>query len=205
MSLLSINRLTVQYKNSSPVIQNFSLDLLPSDILALVGGNGTGKSTIVGVLAGLIPSFSGEIRFTGLPWNKNALRCSAFVFDHPYFPPLMNAHQILRYFAHEYGQSCKEAGGILELCGLSSSEKTFRHYSRGMRQALALAAALLKQPRLLVIDEGFSALDTATKNRIFGHLKHKSTVEGLSILFTTHSNEDCEQLASRTVRLTSAS
>ncbi|HTL47620.1 MAG TPA: ABC transporter ATP-binding protein [Verrucomicrobiae bacterium] len=192
----------MQYKNSPPILDGFTLDLATSEILAIVGRNGTGKSTLIGVLAGLVPTYTGSITFSGSPWDLKALEQTAFVFDHSHFPSFLKARQILRLFASAFKNGSEtKIDDCLKLCSLDGVDKSFRHFSKGMRQSLAIAVALLKSPRLLIADEGFSSLDPEARERVFAHLKSLVRDKNVSVLFTTHSEEDCRQLADRNLRL----
>ncbi|OGX03461.1 MAG: hypothetical protein A3G87_05745 [Omnitrophica bacterium RIFCSPLOWO2_12_FULL_50_11] len=197
-ALLSIKNLRAQYKKGGEVVfSNLRLETQTGKATALLGPNGCGKTTLIAVLAGLIPNFSGEIFFQGRPWTREALRHVAFVFDRAGFPPFMNATSLLRFFSKLYGidNGVQRAHEMLELAGLQGVKKPYFQYSQGMRQRLAMALAVLKGPRLLILDEGLTFIDRTNKERMIENLKTQMAKGHLSILLATHSHEECRRLA----------
>lgn len=206
-AILSIINLYVQHKkNRPPLLSDLNLEVPEHKATALIGPNGCGKSTLVAVLAGLIPRFSGSLLFQGEPITLESRRQMGFVFDQPSLPFWMNACQILRFFQKLYVLKIEEEKleESLEITGLKEVRKPFFQYSQGMRQRLAVAAALVKKPRLLILDEAFSSIDHNFKEKIINYLRSEIRNQRISVLFTTHNHKDCDLLADKVVECSPA-
>lgn len=183
-------------------VDNVSLHVPAGAILALLGPNGAGKTTTVRMLAGLLAPTDGEASVAGFDVRRNpaAVRASVgLVTDAPGLYEQMNVVAYLRFFARIYGMSsldcARRIDTLLDTFELGEHRKErMSGFSKGMKQKVALARALLHEPATLFLDEPTSGLDPlsarAVRQMIVG-LKHNSR----SIILCTHDLDEAERLA----------
>jgi len=185
-SVLEISDLTKRYGKLT-ALAGLDLTLHDGTVHGLVGPNGAGKTTMLSVISGLRRKTSGEITF-GVPTNKVML-----MPDTPDFFPLLTAREIVDLARYPFRKEVSEESvtEVIELVGLGDSiDRRVGGFSRGMKQRLGLAATLIGEPQLLLLDEPCSALDPIGRREILDvifRLKSKSTV-----LFSTHLLSDVE-------------
>ena len=185
-SVLEISDLTKRYGKLT-ALAGLNLTLHDGTVHGLVGPNGAGKTTMLSVISGLRRKTSGEITF-GVPTNKVML-----MPDTPDFFPLLTAREIVDLARYPFRKEVSEESvtEVIELVGLGDSiDRRVGGFSRGMKQRLGLAATLIGEPQLLLLDEPCSALDPIGRREILDvifRLKSKSTV-----LFSTHLLSDVE-------------
>ena len=185
-SVLAISDLTKRYGKLT-ALAGLNLTLHDGTVHGLVGPNGAGKTTMLSVISGLRRKTSGEITF-GVPTNKVML-----MPDTPDFFPLLTAREIVDLARYPFRKEVSEESvtEVIELVGLGDSiDRRVGGFSRGMKQRLGLAATLIGEPQLLLLDEPCSALDPIGRREILDvifRLKSKSTV-----LFSTHLLSDVE-------------
>lgn len=161
------------YNASQPVFANIDIDIDSQEIVALLGGSGCGKSTLLRTLAGLQPASAGTVQFLDAPLTAPHPR-AAVVFQQASLLPWLNVHDNVAFgldFKHQ-PQATKEAieqrvKSSIEAVGLQSKERLYpAQLSGGMAQRVALARALAREPKLLLADEPFSALDVITRTEM---------------------------------------
>ena len=185
-SVLEISDLTKRYGKLT-ALAGLDLTLHDGTVHGLVGPNGAGKTTMLSVISGLRRKTSGEIIF-GVPTNKVML-----MPDTPDFFPLLTAREIVDLARYPFRKEVSEESvtEVIELVGLGDSiDRRVGGFSRGMKQRLGLAATLIGEPQLLLLDEPCSALDPIGRREILDvilRLRSKSTV-----LFSTHLLSDVE-------------
>ena len=185
-SVLEISDLTKRYGKLT-ALAGLNLTLHDGTVHGLVGPNGAGKTTMLLIISGLKRKTSGEITF-GVPTNKVML-----MPDTPDFFPLLTAREIVDLARYPFRKEVSEESvtEVIELVGLGDSiDRRVGGFSRGMKQRLGLAATLIGEPQLLLLDEPCSALDPIGRREILDvifRLKSKSTV-----LFSTHLLSDVE-------------
>ena len=185
-SVLEISDLTKRYGKLT-ALAGLDLTLHDGTVHGLVGPNGAGKTTMLLIISGLRRKTSGEITF-GVPTNK-----VMFMPDTPDFSPLLTAREIVDLARYPFRKEVSEESvtEVIELVGLGDSiDRRVGGFSRGMKQRLGLAATLIGEPQLLLLDEPCSALDPIGRREILDiilQLKGKSTV-----LFSTHILSDVE-------------
>ncbi|GGN96178.1 ABC transporter [Streptomyces albiflavescens] len=181
-------------------LDGIDLDVTQGQIHGLVGPNGAGKTTLLGLLLGLAAADSGRLEILGTPVGR-ALAApdgvAGFV-DGPGLYPSLTARQNLAALAALRGRDTRTAGidDVLDQVGLTDvADDRARGFSLGMRQRLGLAAALLTQPRLLVLDEPSNGLDPAGKKHVHGVLT-RLAADGTSVVLSSHRMDDLQALCS---------
>lgn len=180
-------------------LENLNLNIEPGQIYGLLGPNGSGKTTTIKLLLGLIFPTSGQITIEGLPPSKNESRRNlGFLPEESYFYEFMNAEQTLEFFGRLFGMPKKErrrrSRELIEWVGLENDRKRkLKEYSKGMRRRVGLAQALLNDPKLVVLDEPTSGLDP------LGHRDVKDKLielreQGKTILLSSHLLADIEDV-----------
>jgi ABC-2 type transport system ATP-binding protein len=185
-------------------VADFSLDVPSGAICALVGPNGAGKSTTLKMLSGLLPPGSGEafvdgVSVTGTPWRLRR-RIGCLPEDLGLFADL-TVEEHLQLTGDVYGLNRAETDGratqLLRIFNLEDGRRTFaRSCSQGMRKKTALAMALLPNPRVLILDEPFEAIEPATA-RVIGSLLQSFAGRGGTILLSSHILAIVERIATQ--------
>jgi ABC-2 type transport system ATP-binding protein len=185
------------------ILAGVSLHMQAGEIYGLLGPNGAGKSTTLSVLAGLRPASSGRASVLGLdPWReRRALHRRIGVLpEQAGFYDWMSGADYLIWVASLYGRNGRRSavGERLAQVGLDPVARApIGTYSRGMKQRLGLARALLKDPELLVLDEPTNGLDPRGRREIHDVLLGLSRERKVGVLLCTHLLDDVERLCSR--------
>ena len=191
-------------------LEGLDLELRAGECLALIGANGSGKSTAVRSIAGLLAPTAGEVRVAGAdphaePDAERARAALALVPDTPllYDDLTVAEHLELVGVAHGVGDDelTERIPALLERLGLGDRADFLpRELSRGMRQKAQLACALIRPAQLLVLDEPVVGLDPPSQ-RLLGELLQEATAAGVAVLLTTHQLAFADGLADRAVML----
>lgn len=183
-----------------PVLRGIDLAVSAGESVALLGGNGSGKTTTLSAIVGLTIPDRGEIRIAGLDIRrepKQARRHLAFLPQKSLFPPTLTVRETLEVTAKLRGLARARAGEELSRCGLEDlAGQSVAALSGGQRQRLALAVAFLPDVPLYLFDEPTANLDPRALG-VFLSRARELRAEGRSLLFTTHVAADVETLASR--------
>ena len=170
-------------------------DVAPGRIHGLAGPNGAGKTTLLGLLLSLAVADEGSLEIFGTPVGKTLGGVAGFV-DGPGLYPSLTARQNLASLAALHGRD-RRTGRIADVLGevglTDVADDRVRGFSLGMRQRLGLAAALLTEPRLLVLDEPANGLDPAGKKHVHGVL-HRLADAGTTVVVSSHRMDDLEAL-----------
>jgi ABC-2 type transport system ATP-binding protein len=186
-------------KKSITAVDNLDLEVHRGEVFGFLGPNGSGKTTTIGMLLGLIWPTSGSIEFFGDNKSKPAklLRRVGVVMDTPSFFPYLSGLNNLRYFAMI--TNCAGRGDIdrvIEMVGLKERAKDkVRTYSMGMKQRLSLALALMHDPELVILDEPTNGLDPA------GIIEFREMIRGLqrngkTVFLSSHLLSEVEKVCS---------
>lgn len=170
--------------------------------VGLIGHNGAGKSTSLKMLVGMLRPTEGTVRIHGVDVHADpaaARRLFGAVPEEPALYDYLTAREFLGFVAEVRGGG--DIGEALELTGLGAdADRLIREYSQGMRRKTALAAALLGQPKVLVLDEALNGLDPPSAAVVKGALR--TLVErGTTVLLSTHVVETVQAVADRVVML----
>jgi NitT/TauT family transport system ATP-binding protein len=185
------------------VIDGLTLDVAAGEFLAILGPSGCGKSTLLRVVAGLNAPDGGTLVIT----PSDAKFQTAFVFQDahllPWLTVLENAALPLELTGVDRAERVARARRVLEEVGLSDAESLYpSQLSGGMRMRVSLARALATEPRLLLLDEPFAALDEITRFRLEARLRDLWMERGMTTILVTHSITEAAFLANRAVVLT---
>jgi len=183
-------------------VDDLTLQVPPGEIYGLLGHNGAGKSTAIGMMLGQVWPTSGEVRICGhdvTAHRRLALQKVGAIFESPAFYDYLSGRRNLEilssYTAATPRQRIQE---VMDWVGLSGREDTkVRTYSHGMRARLALAQALLPHPELLILDEPSDGLDPEGIHEMRQTILRLHRELGLTILLSSHLLNEVEQLCSR--------
>ena len=178
-------------------LDGVDLDVAAGQIHGLVGPNGAGKTTLLGLLLSLAVADEGSLEILGAPVGRalTAPDGVAGFVDGPGLYPQLTARQNLVALARLRGRPANVEDVLAEV-GLSDvADDRVRGFSLGMRQRLGLAAALLTEPRLLVLDEPSNGLDPAGKRHVHGVLT-RLAASGATVIVSSHRMDDVEALCS---------
>ena len=166
---------------------DFTLDA--GTTLALIGHNGAGKTTLMKLILGLIRPTAGTLKVLGVEPANAPLehrRLIGFLPENVAFHDELTGTQTLRFYARLKGASLRQCDALLERVGLSfAASRRVKTYSKGMRQRLGLAQALLGEPRLLLLDEPTTGLDPASRAEFFQILRELSDA-GATVIISSH-------------------
>jgi ABC-2 type transport system ATP-binding protein len=185
---------------SQQVLQDVDFSIPTGSIFGFVGENGAGKTTTMRLILGLEKIDSGQIEVGGVPVTFGATktnRITGYLPDVPAFYGYMTPREYLNLCAEITGIPNRAAKitEMLQLVGLPDNKHRIRGFSRGMKQRLGIAQALLNDPQLLICDEPTSALDPAGRNEF---LELLASLRGkVTVLFSTHILSDVERISDR--------
>ncbi len=200
--------LHVRLQQQGPIPLDAALECAPGEVLALVGPSGSGKTSILRAIAGLLQVGEGSIRINGDTWfdanqtiNLPARRRRVgYVFQsYALFPHLSALHNVmealLEYPPAERERRAREALSRVRLAGLE--ERLPRNLSGGQQQRVAVARALAREPKVLLLDEPFSAVDRATRQRLYRELAELRRELAMPVILVTHDLDEALMLADR--------
>ncbi len=200
--MLTLRGLTKVF--ARPAVDHLDLDVRAGELYALLGPNGAGKTTTLRMVTGLLAPDAGHIEIAGIDALKNpedAKRVTAWLPDEPLLYDRLSPIEYLEFIAGLWNVPKKlaedRAQHLLELLALWPHRSEYcEGFSRGMRQKVALAGALLHEPKLLILDEPLSGLDAAASRQVKDLLRAR-VARGFTVILTTHILEVAERLADR--------
>jgi ABC-2 type transport system ATP-binding protein len=188
---------------SVAAVDGLSLEVARGEVLGLLGPNGAGKSTTVNLAVGLLAPDGGMVSIDGLgrPTEPSVRRRVGVAPQALALYELLSGEENLRFFGEVYGLSGPALAGRVEWClafvGLADRARDrVGTYSGGMKRRLNLAAALVHQPELLLLDEPTVGVDPQSRNQIFDNIAALRR-SGTTIVYTTHYMEEAERLCHR--------
>lgn len=185
-------------------VDKLGFEVKRGELYALLGPNGAGKTTTLRMIAGLLSADSGAISVFGVDARADPLgakRLIAWLPDEPMIYDKLTVWEYLEFVAGLWGVETKTASGraeeMLKLLGLwDNRNDRCETFSRGMKQKAVLAAALIHEPKLLMLDEPLTGLDAAA-SRFVKDLLRKKVADGAAVILTTHILEVAERMADR--------
>ncbi len=201
MHALDIQQLSKTYANGVQAVKSIDLTVKTGDFFALLGANGAGKSTTIGLITSLINKSAGSIKIHGYDLDSEpelAKSCLGLVPQEVNLNIFENPIQILLSQAGYYGITRKDAlpraESLLEQLGLWDKRKSMvRQLSGGMKRRLMIARALIHKPKVLILDEPTAGVDIEIRRSMWEFLT-RTNAEGTTIILTTHYLEEAEQL-----------
>ncbi len=199
---LSISGLTKSFDR--PVVRGVDLTIAAGEFYALLGPNGAGKTTILRMVAGLLRPDSGSISVFGVDALADpiaAKRAMAWVSDEPMVYDRLTPLEYLEFVAGlwqvDTETARRSAFELIDWLGLGShANELCGGFSKGMLQKVALAGALVHDPRLIILDEPLTGLDAGSARQVKDVLRQK-TASGVTVIMTTHILEVAERMAER--------
>ena len=187
-------------------LRDLDLTVAPGEFCAVVGPTGCGKSTTLALISGLEPPSIGSVRVLGEP-VQGVGRGIGYVFQRdavfPWKSVIDNVAVGPRFRGTASDDANRQAREWITRVGLSGFERYYPHQlSGGMRKRVALAQTLINHPRILLMDEPFSALDVQTRALMENELLELWSTTGASVVFVTHDLEEAIALADRVVVIT---
>ena len=191
MDMIKTEGLTKTY-DGVKAVDDLNLVVEKGEVFGFIGPNGAGKTTTIGMMVGLIEPSAGKCLVGDVDATRNPLeakRITGYMPDGVGFYSNLTARQNLKYFSKFYGMSDADAdkriGELLKYVGLGTVEKSVGAYSRGMKQRLGLAQALLNDPEIIFLDEPTNGLDPQGVISFRDAIKDLSR-EGKTIFFSSH-------------------
>ncbi|MDH1236849.1 MAG: copper ABC transporter ATP-binding protein [Pseudomonadales bacterium RIFCSPHIGHO2_01_FULL_64_12] len=186
MNAVEIQGVSQRY-GSMTVLHDLNLNLGEGEVLGLFGHNGAGKTTSMKLILGLLSPSEGQVKVLGrAPNDPQVRRQLGYLPENVTFYPQLSGRETLRHFARLKGAAQSQVDELLEQVGLAhAADRRVKTYSKGMRQRLGLAQALLGEPRLLLLDEPTVGLDPIATQDLY-QLIDRLRQRGTSIILCSH-------------------
>ena len=199
---LKIGNLRKTY--TRPAVDDLSLTIHRGEFYALLGPNGAGKTTTLRMVAGLLQPDAGDISICGIDARKNPVEAKAvmaWVPDEPMVYDKLDPMEYLEFvaglWAMDADKAQRQARELIDILGLGPQANTrCQGLSKGMRQKVALAGALIHDPELIILDEPLTGLDAASARQVKAVLRER-VAAGTTVIMTTHILEVAERMAER--------
>ena len=197
--MLKIKRLTKIYQKNKKAVDNITLEIKDGEIFGFIGHNGAGKTTTLKCCVGILNFEEGEITLDGLSIKKDPVdfkKQIAYIPDNPDLYEQLTGIQYLNFISdiyeiNERNEMIEKYSDIFEIKDVLGN--MISSYSHGMKQKLALTSAIIRKPKLLILDEPFVGLDPKASFQVKEIMKEMCK-EGTSIFFSTHVLEVAEKI-----------
>ena len=201
--MLNIEHLTKAY-GEKKAVDNLSLHIAPGEIYGFIGHNGAGKTTTLKSVVGILQFDAGEITIDGISIKENPLECKrrfAYIPDNPDLYDYMTGIKYLNFIADIFGVGANERQARIRKYAdafelTTDLAQPIAAYSHGMKQKLAIIAAWLHEPKLILMDEPFVGLDPKASH-LLKKMMRQVCNEGGAIFFSTHVLEVAEKLCDK--------
>ncbi|MBD5804490.1 Daunorubicin/doxorubicin resistance ATP-binding protein DrrA [Azoarcus sp. Aa7] len=182
-------------------VDGVDLEVAPGELFGLIGRNGAGKSTLFKMMLGLIPASAGDIRIDGSPVTGSGFRAVrrkiGYLPENVVLYDNLTGLETLEFFARLKGAPASECGPALDRVGLAhAARRRVREYSKGMRQRLGFAQALLGRPRILFLDEPTTGLDPEAIREFYVILRGLKA-DGVTMILTSHILAEIQERVDR--------
>lgn len=193
MAVLEINGLTKKYGKIT-ALNNLNLSIEAGNIYGILGPNGSGKTTTLGIILGVLAQDSGTYSWFGGQYGKYFRKEIGAILETPNFYPYLNASENLDIVRHIKGLPEQDFDEILEIINLKDrKESKFRTYSLGMKQRLAIGATLIGAPQVVIFDEPTNGLDPEGIAEVRNILKNVAST-GKTVLMASHILDEVEKV-----------
>ncbi|WP_127572516.1 lantibiotic protection ABC transporter ATP-binding protein [Paenibacillus xylaniclasticus] len=191
--ILQTNGVSKRFKGQT-VVDAISLTVRRGTVYGLMGPNGAGKTTLLKMIAGLLNPSSGEIQFDGEAWSRKSLEQIGSLIESPALYGNLTARENLKVHTMMLGLPERRIEEVLETVDLKNTgKKRASQFSLGMKQRLGIAIALLKCPRLLILDEPTNGLDPLGIQDL-RHLIRTFPAQGITVMLSSHALAEVEQI-----------
>lgn len=198
MAILEVSQLSKTFGNQT-VLKEVTFSVEEGSVFGFIGKNGAGKTTTMTIALGLLKADSGSVKINGKTVEYGDTVTNNYVGylpDVPEFYSFLTAREFMELSADISGVEKKEASKkiteLLDMVGIEDNKKRIKNYSRGMKQRLGIAQALINDPLLLICDEPTSALDPIGRQQLLSILK--KVKEKTTVIFSTHILSDVESV-----------
>jgi ABC-2 type transport system ATP-binding protein len=196
-AVVRVEELRKRYRRRDPwAVDGVTFELEPGQAFGLLGPNGAGKTSVVKMIAGLLRPDGGSISLFGSnPGDRVARAQLGFAPEDPAFPKFLRAPEVLDYFASLLGldddDRKRRIPETLEFAGLQGEKRQIRRYSKGMKQRLGIAQAILGRPKLLILDEPTADLDPLGRRDVRALIERLKQGE-VAVLLNSHLLSEVE-------------
>ena len=201
--MIEVKNLTFSYRKDKQALHGLNFTVEDGEIFGFLGPNGSGKSTTQKILTGILKGHGGKVSLFGqdisAACSREFFQKIGVLFEFPYLYANMSAVDNLNYFASFYPkEQRRDAGELLEMLEFKTDflKKPVSSYSKGMRQRVSMARALMSRPRLLFLDEPTSGLDPSGAV-LFRTIIEQERKKGTTVFVTTHNMTDADLLCDR--------
>ena len=200
---IEISHLTKRF-GEKIAVNDLTLHVRPGELYAFLGPNGAGKTTTIKVIAGLLRPTSGSVRVAGHDLhsdNVDARRLISYVPDQPFLYEKLSGREFLRFVGDMYGMDRAERDAKISRLGERFGTAEYlddlaESYSHGMRQRVVITAAILHDPKVLVVDEPMVGLDPRSARLVKDALR-EMVANGVAVFMSTHTLSIADEVASR--------
>ena len=200
--MIEVKNLTFSYGKDKQALHGLDFTVEDGEIFGFLGPNGSGKSTTQKILTGILKGHGGKVSLFGqdisAAHGQEFFQKIGVLFEFPYLYANLSAVDNLNYFASFYHkEQRRDIGELLDTLEFKPDflKKPVSSYSKGMRQRVSMARALVSNPRLLFLDEPTSGLDPVSRDELLGLFRALVRDGSRSILFSTHVTSDLEKCA----------
>jgi len=202
--MLEVKNVSKKYPGSKEyAIQDISLEISDGDIYGFIGPNGAGKSTLIKSIVG-IHDFEGEIKFNDLSIKDNPIEFKkniAYIPDNPVLYEHLTGIEYINFVLNIFNIKDNKEAEIKDLCDMFSlGDKVYdpiSSYSHGMQQKISIIAALLHNPKIMILDEPFVGLDPKATFELKEKLKSLCETKGLIVFFSSHVLDVVEKFCNK--------
>ena len=205
--MIEVKKLTFSYGKDKEALHGLDFTVEEGEIFGFLGPNGSGKSTTQKLLTGILKGHGGQARLFGKDigevHNQEFFQKIGVLFEFPYLYANLSAVDNLKYFSSFYPENqLRDAEELLEKLEFKRDflKKPVASYSKGMRQRVSMARALLGNPKLLFLDEPTSGLDPSGAV-LFRKIIEEERQKGTTVFLTTHNMQDADALRPRGVHI----
>jgi len=195
--IIKAQNVSMKFK-SVDALTNVSIDVAPGEQVALLGHNGAGKTTLFRLILGFIKPTAGSISIAGFaPGSDGARRTVSYLPEQVAFPKMLTGREVVRFYAKLKGAALEDVQSVLDKVELvEAADRRVDTYSKGMRQRLGLAQALVGKPDLLLLDEPTSGLDPLSRQHFYELIADVAR-QGGSVLLSSHGLSELEAKTDR--------